>query len=75
VVEALVEQLDQPDRTEDDDASVNGFIISSLVDLKAREAVPAIRQAFVEDRVDTMVIDPSFVEDELGLLEGTVNVG
>jgi HEAT repeat protein len=75
VVEALVEQLDQSDRHNDEEAVVNGFIISELVDLKAREAVPAIRRAFIDDRVDTMIIDPPFVEEELGLLQGTVDVG
>jgi hypothetical protein len=75
VVEALVEQLDQSDRHNDEEAVVNGFIISELVDLKAREAVPAIRRAFIDDSVDTMIIDPPFVEEELGLLQGTVDVG
>jgi hypothetical protein len=52
----------------EDDAELNGFIVNDLLDLKAKEAVPAIEQAFAADRVDeTIVGDWSDVAEDLGL--------
>ena len=49
---ALTEQLE---RYRDNDPSLNGFLIGFLVDLKAVEALPVIKQAFDNDCVDLMV--------------------
>jgi hypothetical protein len=46
---------------------LNGLIISSLLELKADAALPAIRRAFDEDRVDTMVVDFDSVQEEFDL--------
>ncbi len=39
----------------DDAAALNGFLISSLIGLRATEAAPAIERAFATDRVDEMI--------------------
>ena len=52
----------------DDDPTVNGFVISSLIDLKALEAAPAIERAFAADSVDLSIAgDWDDVQVELGL--------
>ena len=52
----------------DDDPTVNGFVISSLIDLKALEAAPAIERAFAADCVDLSIAgDWDDVQVELGL--------
>lgn len=51
-----------------DDPTVNGFLISALIDLKATEAAPVIEAAFADDRVDpTVAGDWPTVRYELGL--------
>jgi len=53
---------------EDDDPTVNGFIISSLIDMRALEAAPAIERAFTADCVDLSIAgDWNDVQIELGL--------
>ena len=54
----------------DDDPTVNGFVISSLIDLKALEAAPAIERAFAADSVDLSIAgDWDDVQVELSLKE------
>jgi tetratricopeptide (TPR) repeat protein len=57
VVEMLTARLAAPETQTPEDEALNGVIISSLLDLKALDALPAIRQAFDEDRVDTFVLE------------------
>ncbi len=64
-IEVLMKQLEQ---FIDNTPEVNGFLISSLVELKAREALPLIEQAFASHRVDTMIMgDWGDVQIEFGL--------
>lgn len=42
-------------------------LISSAVDLKAKELLPDIKRAFAEDRVDQQIIDEVYVYEELGV--------
>jgi hypothetical protein len=52
------------------DPELNGFLISYLVDLKAIESLPIIKQAYNEDCVDcTIMGDLENVEIKLGLRE------
>lgn len=67
VVETLVARLDPAESRTPEDEEVLGFVISELHDLGAREALPAIRRAYEEDRVDRMIIDPADVQAKLGL--------
>jgi tetratricopeptide (TPR) repeat protein len=67
VAAALVARLDAVERHTPDDETLNGFIISSLLELKAEETLPAIRRAFDEDRVDTMIVDFDSVQREFDL--------
>lgn len=48
-------------------ATVNGFAIAHLIDLKLPETLPIIRTAFINNRVDLSVIDYSYVQEKLGL--------
>lgn len=66
-VAALVERLDVPEPKTPEDETLNGFVISYLCDLEAAEAMPSIRRAFLEDRVDQFVIGRERVEDALGV--------
>lgn len=55
-------------RCEQNDPTLNGFIIGYLMDLKAVESIRVIRKAFHRDSVDEMVVgDLEDVELELGL--------
>jgi hypothetical protein len=66
-VGALEAQLGPAETVTTDDATLSGFIISDLLDIKALEALPAMRRAFEEDRVDPSIVDYQYVEEELGL--------
>jgi hypothetical protein len=67
VVPTLMRLLE---RYETNDYELNAFLISSLVDLKAREALPLIERAFAADRVDESIRgDWDDVQVELGLKE------
>lgn len=72
-VEFLSETLNResfPGIEEEDTRTVRGFILSSLIDLGAREAFPAIEAAFKKDIVDLSISgDLEEVQVELGLLE------
>jgi L-rhamnose mutarotase len=64
-VEILTEQLK---KCAQNDPTLNGFLISDLVDLKALESIKTIRQAYQRDCVDyTILGDMEDVEIELGL--------
>jgi tetratricopeptide (TPR) repeat protein len=52
---------------EPDDERFRAFVITDLLDLKAREAYPDIEAAFVEGRVDDMVVGLDDVQEELGI--------
>lgn len=71
-VRALVRQLES---YEDNDPELNGFIISSLVQLKAVEAAPLMQQAFESNNVDTIVLgDWDDARIELGLIPARVQL-
>jgi len=70
VVAALIRRLDPAEARTPEDETLNGLVISQLLDLKAEEALPAIRRAYDEDRVDRRVVALADVERGLGLLEG-----
>lgn len=54
----------------DNDPTLNGLLISCLIDLKAVEAMPVIQQAYQEDCVDLSIHgDLEDVEIDLGLRE------
>lgn len=66
-VAALTEQLS---RFREEDPELNALIISYMIDMKAVEALPLIKQAFDEDRVEEWVNgDLEEVEIELGVRE------
>lgn len=65
VIDVLTRQLD---RYTEDDQTVNGFLVSDLIDLQAVEAAPLIERAFAAGKVDLLVCgDWSDVQVELGL--------
>jgi hypothetical protein len=58
------------DRATDRDPTANGFVVCSLLDLKAVEAIDAIREAFRLDAVDISIAgDLEDVEIDLGFRE------
>jgi hypothetical protein len=64
VVQILTTALERPN---ENDPGVNGFVIYELTELKAVEALPAIRRAFELDVVDEMIMgDWESVQEELG---------
>lgn len=64
-VAALIRQLERFDENE---PGLNAFLIHDLVNLKAPEAAPVIKQAFAADSVDLSVMgDWDEVQVELGL--------
>ncbi len=72
-VEFLSEILNResfPGIEEEDARTVRGFSLSSLIDLGAQEAFPAIEAAFKKDFVDLSIAgDLEEVQVELGLLK------
>jgi tetratricopeptide (TPR) repeat protein len=53
-----------------DDETFRGFVVSDLLDLKATEAYPDIEAAFVEDRVDDLIVGLNDVRKELHIRGG-----
>ena len=53
-----------------EDETLRGFVISDLLDLEAREAYPDIEAAFVEGRVDDMIVGLDHVQEELRIRGG-----
>ncbi|MCA1598013.1 MAG: hypothetical protein LC769_03150, partial [Chloroflexi bacterium] len=71
-VRALARQLES---YKDNDPELNGFIISSLVQLKAVEAAPLMQQAFESNNVDLIVLgDWDDARVELGLIPARVQL-
>lgn len=66
VIDALVARLDAAARPSPEGATLNAIIISSLLDLEAAEAAPAITDAFLEDRVDVSLVNAADVRSVLG---------
>ncbi len=68
VVRYLTGYLDRPSADDSaDEETVTSFIISDLVDLEAREAYPAIKRAYEEDRVNPTIIGLEDVEIAFGM--------
>jgi hypothetical protein len=67
VVEVLAARLASAETQTPEDETLNGFIITSLLEMKGKEALPAISQAFDEDRVDTSIVDFGSVQQEFDL--------
>ncbi len=67
VREEVVRFLTQILETEQDDDTLNAYIISDLLDLGARESLPAIEKAFAEDRVDQMAVQLYDVQEHFDL--------
>ena len=67
VIAALVDRLQPSQTREADDATINGFLVSYLVDLHAVQAAPAIRQAYEQERVEVFIIGYDDVTKGLGL--------
>lgn len=65
-IAALMKQLEA---YEQNDETLNAFIISDLAGLKALEALPLIERIFANDRVDMMVVGLDDVYVEMGLKE------
>jgi hypothetical protein len=65
-IKALVHQLEA---YEENTPELNGFLISRLSSLKAKEALPLIESAFASDNVDESIIDLDDVLIEFGLKE------
>ncbi len=53
-----------------DDETFRGFVVGDLLDLRAEEAYPDIEAAFVEDRVDELIVGLDDVRRELRILGG-----
>jgi tetratricopeptide (TPR) repeat protein len=67
VAEALTARLAAAETQRPEDETLNGQIILSLMEMKAVEALPAIREAFDEERVDTFLVDFDSVQREFDL--------
>jgi hypothetical protein len=65
IVALLTAFLDDRETSAPDRETLNGFVISDLVELNAKEALPAIQRAFEADRVDTMITGLADVERDL----------
>jgi len=59
----------QLDLFAENDPTINAFLISSLMSLKAQEALPLIEQAFEAGSVDELVVNWNDVQVEFGLKE------
>ena len=66
VVAIFTERLNVRDPSRDDVEGLYGFIISYLCELKAAEALPAIRRAYHDELVDEWIIRPEHVARDLG---------
>jgi tetratricopeptide (TPR) repeat protein len=60
--------LTRPEADRASEETIVGFLISDALKLNARELYPEIERAFVEDRVDTAVVDPLSIQQDWGLL-------
>ena len=71
VIASLTQRLDAEWSRGPADETINGFVISELLNLKAVEAIPAIRRAYQQDRVNEIIVGLEHVERELGLEPST----
>ncbi len=53
-----------------EDETFRGFVVSDLLDLNAKDAYPDIEAAYVEDRVDEMIVGLDDVQRELRIRGG-----
>jgi len=60
--------LTRPEADTAGEEVIVGFLIRDALDLEARQLYPEIVRAFVEDRVDTLVVSPLSVQHRWGLL-------
>jgi uncharacterized protein YecA (UPF0149 family) len=67
VVERLTAQLDTEEPDSENSETFYGFLVSYLVDLRAKEATASIIRAFEEERLDPLVISWSEVCEELDI--------
>lgn len=68
MIAALTAHLDAAE-AEPSAETLNALVVSTLLDVEAEEAAPAIRRAFAEDRVDRRIVGPEAVpgaDDLLG---------
>jgi len=66
VVDYLTERLDQGADQSEQAETFRAFVVISLLDMKAREALPAIERAFVEDIIDDTVVGMDSLADQFG---------
>ncbi len=67
VVERMRGLLNREGANQAEEEVFTGFLISSALDLKARELLPDMERAFVEDRVDQKIVDEYSLYHELDL--------
>jgi len=67
IIEMVRRLLNRERADQAEEEVYTGFLISSALDLKARELLPDIEQAFAEDRVDRTVIDEYSVYQKFDL--------
>lgn len=71
-VALLIEQMERMEKLPsfaENDYELNAFMITSLVQLKAQEALPVIERAFKANHVDEMVTGPwEAIQYEFGLI-------
>lgn len=60
---------DQLEKFDEQDETLNAFIVTDLGELKATESLPLIERAFDADSVDTFVIDRDYTLVMMGLKE------
>jgi hypothetical protein len=51
----------------ENDSAFNAILVSSLLDMKASEALPLIQEVFAADALDQFVTDWGWVNEQLGL--------
>lgn len=66
VIGIMLEQLKLFDKN---DRALNGFLINSLTNLKAEQALPLIEEAFNQDKVDDSILRWHSVQYEFGLID------
>lgn len=66
IVSILAQQLEHFD---EEDVTINAYLISALSQLDAKDALPLIERAFTAKRVDEFVIDLDYVLVRFGLKE------
>ena len=65
--DSIVPILEQTLAAEREDDALTGFLIISLCDLAAQEALPTIELAFQENRVDETLVSLAEVQEHFGL--------